>query len=299
MFGRRKDEDPFAALKHGGVYHGASPTVAPTLPADTPITPATTRPAAPTHPRAGTTPQRLRRRRRRGSSALTLLVTLGVFGVIAVVGLLIGSRAQQRVGSSRRPTPDFGTATFAGPAQPPPVSQFPQSVPASYLTAAGLTAGLHKLAALAHGGAVDNVRIDASSISAIATQPARLIYLTPARATATASPAAAAGEHPIPLAAIHASVVLRLIAELQRQFNVPPRRIDYIVAFWFPGLMPEWELFLTGPAHPAYQATLAARIYTQSVAESPRRPAAAAARDTAATARRNRLSGGNDRRRRG
>ena len=190
-------------------------------------------------------------------SPLRTVITVGIFlACIAAIAIplisvgntirSIGQPAFPKVGPT--PTP---ARTSAGPK----TGAAPKE--GSYLTAAGARAGLAHIATLAPGARVSLLRIDATSISAIAQLAdgtSKLIAIEPTGVFVQLTPAS--GERPIPISQIRPTVVAKLVAEMNRRFHVPADRIDYMVLNSAPGLPLHWVLFSKAPSHPAFTASL-------------------------------------------
>lgn len=294
MFGRRKDEDdPFAALKDGVTYKSEPTTVAGlgstdlapdplnplTAPADTgpapPLTAATASASASASgmpPGPSSTPQAtlrapgtanvgsasaygaVRRTTRSSYSGFGLgtVIRLGfVLVVLAAVAIPIIS-ASKAGHSTNVPSLNFGSTTSPSTSATPGT---PKRV--TYLSPAGVSAGLAHLKKVAPGARVSLLRIDSKSFNAIVVrrhQGAREIFFGPGITLTTSAPAVS--ERPVPLSAVRPAVVGRLIAEMHSRFHVPPGRIDYMVISSPPGLPTQWIVFTKAPSHPGYGATL-------------------------------------------
>src|SRR5689334_13963037 len=208
MFGRRKDdEDPFAALKDGGTYKSEPTTIAGlgstelapdplnplTAPADSGPPPglgATATPTAPQAPRPAPSPsanqqmlsaaanQQMnaalaysasRRGRRSSFGGLSVAIRLAVFAIVlGAIAIPIVS-AVNHVHSVSVPSFNFGSAsnpsTTANPSSPTTHKQI------TYLTSAGVAAGIAHLKKVAPGAKVKLLRIDAKSFNAIVVRP--------------------------------------------------------------------------------------------------------------------------------
>jgi hypothetical protein len=284
MFGRRKDDDdPFAALKDGVTYKSEPTTVAGlgstdlapdplnplTAPADPgtanrgPANPLTASPApaspGPANPLTASPGPAFAygavRRTKRSSHSGTGLSTVIRLGVVAVVLAAIAIpiiSANKAVHSITVPSFNFGSTTSPSTSAAPGA---PKEV--TYLSPAGVRAGLVHLRKVAPGARVSLLRIDSKSFNAIVVRPhqgAREIYFGPGVTLTTSAPAVS--ERPIPLSAVTPNVVGRLIAEMRSRFHVPPGRIDYMVISSPPGLPTQWIVFTKAPSHPGYGATL-------------------------------------------
>jgi hypothetical protein len=276
MFGRRKsdDEDPFAALKDGGTYQ-SSPMTVPDIgvglgdsqgaQAATQAQAASQAQAAPSIQTTGqttmptmTAPQTSGfgsvssyggaiRTRRSGFGAVRLVVVLIVIAAVAIPVLSI----TKSVHSVSIPSFNFGSSTTA-PATSAPSA--PHHV--SYLTPAGVRAGIAHLRRVVPGARVVLFRIDAKSLSATAVgrHGAKEVYFGPTGSLVSSAPAT--GERPVPISQVRPAVVATLIAQMNRRFHVPPRRIDYMVISSPPGLPTQWIVFSKAPSHPGFAATL-------------------------------------------
>jgi hypothetical protein len=180
-----------------------------------------------------------------------------VIGVIAVLAVVASSTTSSPVndlpGADAGPTTpanqsSVGGGTVSHTTKPP--------APPSYVTAAGVRAALARVQRLAPGSRPVELRIDPKSFVAIVQLPnhsIKLINITPTGSFS--APTGQTGEKPIPVSKINPVVPSRIVAEMNHRFHVPLSRIEYLVAFWFPGFMPEWQVFLKG-THTAYLATL-------------------------------------------
>jgi hypothetical protein len=277
MFGRRKDDDdPFSALKDGAIYQSTPTTISDTgvgglgtgglgtsgLGTESGKAPAATaapgRKATPpmrTSPPGSVPPVVVRRRSRSfgvglGTQIVIRLVVVAV--VIAAIAVPLFN-AGNAVRSISVPTVNFESSSGGASNSPSPKS----AKPVSYLTPAGLRAGLAQVAKLEPGARLTVLRIDADTLSATAmlrNGAAKEIYLGPTGPQVTTG--AATGQRPIPISQIRPSVVGRLVVEMGRRFHVAPNRIDYMVITSPPGLPAQWILFSKAPAHPGFSATL-------------------------------------------
>ena len=278
MFGRRKsEEDPFAALKDGGTYQ-SSPMTVPDIgvglggethsegaEAAPQAQAASQAPAAPsirttaqTSMPTMTAPQRsglgsafsyggATRTRRAGFGAVRLVFVLIVLAAIAIPVFSIS----KSVHSVSIPSFNFGSST-PSPATPGPTT--PRNV--SYLTPTGVRAGIAHLKRVVPGAGVVLFRIDATSLSATAVgrHVAKEVYFGPTATFVTSAPAT--GERPVPISQVRPAVVGALVAQMNRRFHVPPRRIDYMVISSPAGLPAQWIVFSKAPSHPGFAATL-------------------------------------------
>jgi hypothetical protein len=292
MFGwrRREDEDPFAALRGDGTYQ-STPTVLPSdpptpdptgltalaAPTEIPTAPpppligaatqlATTTQAPPRPPRAAV---RLQPRiYRGGSSWLRPLIILIFIAVIVIPVLATVVKTGNSISSDLKGlgVPRIGSLNTAPVApqggQPARGGSGkrarPSPRPASYLTAAGLTAGLRHVAKVARGARLTLLRIDADSLSTIAVPAhgaSKEVYFGPNGTLVTGG--ASTGERPVPISAITPAAVTRIVAAMGSRFHVRRNRIDYMVISSIPGLPAEWIVFSKAPSHPGYAATLA------------------------------------------
>jgi hypothetical protein len=154
------------------------------------------------------------------------------------------------------PFPHVGSAasTAGAAAQAAPTAP---AAPVSYLNAVALRAGLARVAKLAPGARLSNLRVDARSFNVEAVRPnrdAKEIYFGPTGTMIVdAGPLGDAG---IASSQIRPQAIPRLLAAMARQFHVAPDRIDYMVLNTSSGLGPQWIVFAKGPAHPGFAATL-------------------------------------------
>ena len=261
MFGRKKqDEDPFAALRDGGTYQSppapgltAQPTPAPGLTSKPTPAPAPALSPAP--------PVGLPRRRQRlgmgfGTQTLATLLVLGiVIAAIAVPLLLLGNAVHSATSVPSSSVPAFNSGPSPGSTNGAPAPA--PAKPVSYLTSAGVRAGLTRVAKLVPGARLVLLRVAADSLSVSAMLPsgvAKQIFIGPSGTIVTAGPVT--GERPIPISQIIPSVVGRLVVEMGRRFNVAPNQIDYMVISSPAGLPARWVVFSKAPAHPGFSATL-------------------------------------------
>jgi hypothetical protein len=174
-----------------------------------------------------------------------------VIGVIVIP--VVGSISHAVHGIS---VPSFSIST----ASPAPSTASPSPAaprPVSYLTPAGLRAGLAHLKRLVPGASVILLRLDANSLNATAVGRngvAKQVYFSPTGTFVTS--AAAAGERPVPLSQVRPAAVARIVSGMRSQFHVPASRIDYMVISSPPGLAPQWIVFSKAPSHPGFAATL-------------------------------------------
>jgi hypothetical protein len=145
------------------------------------------------------------------------------------------------------PTPSSAGGKANG-VQPP--------APGTYLTAAGVRAGLRAIERLAPHATLSSVRIDSDSISAYVHLPNgrfRLAGIQPTGPFTTSG--TSRDERYFPADLVHPAAVPRILRGMQRRFGVVPARVDYLVFSWIKGLAPEWLLFTRAPSHPGYSAT--------------------------------------------
>jgi hypothetical protein len=294
MFGRRKrsDDDPFAALKGGGSTYQSDPTVAvPGIPGSSevsaaplqapPVTIGGARPApvsiggpgaSPPPPRA--TPRTVPRvnaprvtaaRARRSRRKFPFWVILPVIAVLSVIGAVnkSTSNSNSSAGAGAGPssvTVTGGTATSSSSSSSVTSSGSGTSSkpkgPTSYLTTANLSAGLARVEKMAPGSKLLDLRLDAMSLDATVVGHGGVKSIDFGPYGTFVSTGASTGSRAISYSSIHPSVVPRLIAELHRAFHVPPSHVNYVVAFWFPGLAPFWGIYLKAPSTADYEASL-------------------------------------------
>jgi len=183
-------------------------------------------------------------------------VSLGLLIVIAavVVPVAVVSNSSVQVPSFAPviTTSQPSTATTAGKkAAPAPHAA------TSYLTLAGLRAGLAHIARLAPGARLTIVRVAADSLSADAALPHgrnKEIIFEPTGTFVVSGPST--GERPIPMSQIRPTAVTRIVAEMRRRFRVPANRIDYIVLSSPTGAPTQWITFTKAPSHPGFAASL-------------------------------------------
>jgi hypothetical protein len=237
MFARRKDdEDPFAVLRDGVTYQSAPAqpsALGPVLPVGVPG-----------------------KRRRLGFAGFGNQVVLGlVIGALGVAAVAIALFLVGSVVHSKTSVPSINVVPASGPARHQASPTL--AAPVSYLSPAGLRAGLAHVAKLEPGARLTVLRIDANSFSAVAMLPngaAKEIYFGPTGVLVTAG--AATGERPIPVSRIRPLVVGRLVVEIGRRFQIAPDQIEYMVVSSPPGLPTQWLVFSKSPARPEFSATL-------------------------------------------
>lgn len=259
MFGRRKnEEDPFAALRDGGSYDSAPSAVADAGASFGEQVEPTQAPSA-SQPRPARPPGGVRRRRSSVDVGFwTVLALRLAFPLIVIAGVGFGV-AHSLHSAFNVPTVTFGSGAAPASTAPATGAQ-PSPAPAtavSYLTPAGLRAGLTVAAKVVPGATLTVLRIDADSLSATATLPSGVVkelYFGPSGTDVL--PGAATGERPVPLSVIRPGVVGRLVAEMDQRFHVPADRIDYMVISSPPGLPAAWIVFVKSPSHPGFSATL-------------------------------------------
>jgi hypothetical protein len=282
MFGKRKDdEDPFAALKDGGTYQSTPMTVPdigvglggdmPPTPTPTPTPSAASAPTPAQVPAASQAPALTPQQTPGVRSAFTYgtfqrgtrssysgpgvgVVIRLVVALIVVVAVAVPIlSATKAVHSIKVPAINFGSST-------PSTTGTPSPGPAravSYLTPAGVRAGIAHLKRIVPGARVILFRVDAKTLSATAVGrhgAAKQIYFSPS--TTFISSATASGQRPVPLSQVRPGVVGRLVAQMRSRFHVPPSRIDYMVISSPQGLPAQWIVFSKAPSHPGFAATL-------------------------------------------
>jgi hypothetical protein len=266
MFKRSKDdEDPFAALKGGGTYH-SEPAAVPSTPTAWPTAgAASATPGSTPTPMPRSTAPRPRRTRRTGMGIFGWMAIPITIAVLAGVAVLLLATVGSSSNSGVAPVKSVSVAHHSVAHQQPQPNTTGGGAPtphrtqtADYLTAAGLKSGLAELAKLSPGARILDLKVTSAQLTGIMQRPnhsVELVSVSPgARFTAGAGPT---GEHPLPISAIHPAVVAKLVTEMHHHFGVPPSRIDYMVAFWFPQAIAEWEVFVKGDSMHPYLATLA------------------------------------------
>jgi hypothetical protein len=279
MFGRRKqdDDDPFAALKSGNTYTSEPSTTVPGIPGTAnvaapqsqagPVTSSSARAAGArtqatrARPRtAAPHPARPVRFARRLSLVRLLIPLVAVLIVVAAASHLSsnggGSGTPPILGSAPSPgvgafgAGGSGTATGSGSGKSSAAAG-----PTSYLTTANLSTGLARVIEMAPGSKLLLLRIDSSSLDATvltANHQAKNIDFGPYGTTVTG--AGSPGSRAMSFSSIKPAVVPALIRQMQSQFHVPAKHINYLVAYWFPGLPPWWGVYLNNDTD--YQASL-------------------------------------------
>jgi hypothetical protein len=184
---------------------------------------------------------------RSGFGVVRLVFVVIVLAAIAIPVLSIS----KSVHSVSIPSVDFGSGTNS-PGTPAPS----RARHVSYLTPAGVRAGIAHLKRVVPGARVVLFRIDAKSLSATAVgrHGAKEVYFGPTATLVTSAPAT--GERPVPISQVRPAVVGALVAQMNRRFHVPPRRIDYIVISSPAGLPTQWIVFSKARSHPGFAATL-------------------------------------------
>jgi hypothetical protein len=275
MFGRRKDEDPFAALKGGGEFQSAPTTAAdiglggesiarPQSPAATAAVPAPTATptATPSASVPGQPPARMRaaptafsvhaRGSSPGSGAMVRLVIAAV--IIAAVAIPLISTINHTVHSLHFPSFNPGNTTSTNGFTPSTPSA-PSST--SYMRTSSLRRALHRIAAVAPHSRLSLLRLDARSLSTTAVLQgggAKLIYFGPSGSFISSSHVPS--EQSIPISEINPSAINRIVAGMRRRFHVAASRIDFMVLTPLPSLGPSWILYAKTHGHPGYSATL-------------------------------------------
>jgi hypothetical protein len=142
--------------------------------------------------------------------------------------------------------------------QPAPVPTHGPSRPASYLTVAGVRAGLARVAALVPRARLALVRLDARSLAASAALPGgafKEVVLAPTGAFVTTG--ASSGQRLVSISQIKPRAVARIVTAMRRRFHVRADQIDYLVLSSPPGVSTRWIVFAKAPGHPGFSATLA------------------------------------------
>jgi hypothetical protein len=138
-----------------------------------------------------------------------------------------------------------------------PVAASRTGKPVSYLTAAGLRAGLRLISKRLPGARLDQLRLAARSLIASVRLPGgafKEVVLEPSGTLVTSG--ASTGERLLSLAQISPRAVARIVSGMRDRFRVPAGQIDYMVtAPSFAGT--RWVVFAERPGHPGFTATLA------------------------------------------
>jgi hypothetical protein len=276
MFGRRKrDEDPFAALKDGAAFQAAPTTAADiglggesTARPPSPVAPASAvaAPAAPTATPSASVPVQTSPTRRAGPTAfsshsraytpssggITRLVIFAI--IIAAIAIPLISSVRHTVHSINIPSFNPGDGTSSNGATPSTPSA-PSTT--SYLHTSSLRTALHRIAGIAPHSGLSLLRLDRRSLSTTAVLPgghAKLIYFGPSGTfvTSTSLPS----DRPIPMSEINPSAINRIFAGMRRRFHVPASRINYLVLTSLPSRGVSWILFANTHGHPGYAASL-------------------------------------------
>jgi hypothetical protein len=173
-----------------------------------------------------------------------------VIAAVAIPISTIGSAPHVKIPSFNLNTPTTGASGGAGGGS--------QARQTSYLTAAGLRAGLAHVARLAPGGTFSLLRIDSHSLNVTAflrNGKIEQIYFGP-NGTFTVG-VSSTGQRGLPLSRVKISALARIEAGMRRKFHVPPSRIDYMVLSSPSGVPAEWIVFADTPSHPGFSASLA------------------------------------------
>jgi hypothetical protein len=267
MFGRKKaaDEDPFAALKEGGIYQSTPTTTVAGIPGsgldEEPVVVAGAAPV-PVDARRGMRTRSIPTMRvspsgmRRASGPGRLVLWLVILGVLAGIVIPIISSASHAIRSFSIPSFSVPSPSIPSFSTPAPKPRKPQA-PASYLTPAGTRAGLARIAKRFPGARVTNLRIDSTSMDAfVYVKGGGIKDLTMNASGTFISSGAGTGERPIAISAVPAGAVARIVRAMRSRFHIPASRIDYTVLTTLSNLPPRWITFAKGSAHTAYAAAL-------------------------------------------
>jgi hypothetical protein len=190
------------------------------------------------------------------------LFGLGVGMRLAIVAAVIAGVTIPLISVGRMGT-SFSVPTppsIAGgvPTRSVPTSNAPWRKPVSNLTAAGVRAGLARVAKLLPGARLGLVRLDGRSMIASARLrdgSFKQIVITATGSIETSG--ASTGQRVLPISLISPRAVTRLVTGMRSRFHVPADRIDYMVLSSPPGLATRWIIFAKAPNHPGFSATLA------------------------------------------
>ncbi len=141
------------------------------------------------------------------------------------------------------------------PGAPGATSSSPK--PVSYLTAAGVRAGLALISKRLPGARLDQVRLDARSLIASARLPHGAfdeIVLEPTGTFVT--PGASTAEPLFSPSQISPRAVVRILSGMRRRFHVSAGQIDYMVTSPTFAGGTQWVVFAKTPGHPGFTATL-------------------------------------------
>ena len=162
------------------------------------------------------------------------------------------------------PTPVITGSTPNAPSPAAP-TRHPAARSISYLTEAGVRAGLARVAKLAPGARLDQVRLAATSLIALARLPSGAFKEVALESTGGpfVTSGASTGERFVTLSQIRPRAVARIVAGMKSRFHVPMARIDYMVLSSPPIGPTQWIVFAKGPRHPGFTATLAGARLTR------------------------------------
>jgi hypothetical protein len=183
------------------------------------------------------------------SVGMRLAIVAVVIAAVAVPLITVGNTVSDLTIPSLAPVVAQGISTPTAPATTP--------TPVSYLTAAGVRAGLGRVAKLLPGARLALVRLDARSLSASAhlrNGTFKEIALTPTGSVETTG--ASTGQRPIPISQISPRAVARIVTGMKRSFHVAPARLDYMVLSSPRGAPTQWVIFSKAPGSPGFTATL-------------------------------------------
>ncbi len=185
---------------------------------------------------------------------LRLAIAVVVIAAVAVPLITVTST----VSSINFPAP---TTVISGSGQgiPKSVPASPHAVvrPVSYLTSAGVRAGLAHVAKLVPGARLDQVRLAATSLIASARLPGGALKEVVLEATGPfVTAGASTGERLVPLSAIKPRAVARIVAAMKSRFHIPVTKIDYLVLSSPAGAPTQWIVFAKTVGHPGFTATL-------------------------------------------
>lgn len=185
------------------------------------------------------------------SVGLRLAIAVVVIAAVAIPLISVGNTVSDLNLPSASPAVTQAVSTSPAPATPG------ASKPVSYLTPAGVRAGLRLLARRVPGARLDQVRLAATSLIASArlrTGAFREVVIGPTGTIVTSG--ASTGERLFSFSAISPGAVARIVSEMRHRFHVSASQIDYMVtAPTFAGGT-QWVLFAKTPGHPGFTAAL-------------------------------------------
>jgi hypothetical protein len=201
-----------------------------------------------------------RRRAGAGGGARLFWIVFSALIVIAavVVPLVLSVGSTIQVPNITVPS---NSPTVPSPHQPTTVKRQPSP---SYLTAAGLRAGLAHIARVAPGARLSEVRVAGDSLIASAQLPngnTKEIIFEPTGNFTISEPST--GERPFPISQIRPRAVVRIVSAMRTRYHIPVGRIDYIVLSSPPGAPTQWVAFAKAPGHPGFTATLSGAQLTR------------------------------------